>query len=209
MSLTFQLKDNELAFTSLILSKTTQVINRHINSVLDRMIADVRKIVVGAIETSPEVISMRGGDLQGDLGFSSPDYFIRNLLGALEESVNFIFQPFYPKGKTIQGKLVFHILSNDYNKILTESWASYDSNGYTIDWLKWLLTEGSNIVISNYQVIPDYRGVGRSRISIMGHGLGFRIPPEYAGTSEDNFITRSLFRAEYDLKVIIGHYLNI
>ena len=60
-----------------------------------------------------------------------------------------------------------------------------------LDWLNWLLTRGDDIIVGDYSFIQK-PGIGRSGLGAMTAGGVFRIPPEYSGTQDDNFITRTL-----------------
>lgn len=72
-----------------------------------------------------------------------------------------------------------------------------------IHWLDWLLTKGNEIIISEYRVLYKHTSASRTGEAIMVElqsgmynrtfgSSGFRIPPEFAGTIENNFITRAL-----------------
>ena len=60
-----------------------------------------------------------------------------------------------------------------------------------LDWLNWLLTRGDDIIVGDYSFV-ERTGSGRSGLGDMVAGGMFRIPPEYSGTGDDNFITRTL-----------------
>ena len=59
-----------------------------------------------------------------------------------------------------------------------------------LHWLDWLLKRGDNMIISNYQYNPQ-TGLGRSGLGNMVGGGSFRVPPQFSGTVDDNFITRA------------------
>ena len=61
-----------------------------------------------------------------------------------------------------------------------------------LHWLQWLLEKGDTIIIDSYEYSPR-SGFGRSGGGSMKLGGSWRVPPEYAGTPENNFISDSLF----------------
>jgi hypothetical protein len=68
--------------------------------------------------------------------------------------------------------------------------------GGDVTWLTWLLTKGTQVVIGDFYVFDDPEGTTRAG-SVMQktskkHPDGFRIDPGFAGTEEDNFVTRAL-----------------
>lgn len=68
-----------------------------------------------------------------------------------------------------------------------------DATGLTVKgpplpWLSWLLTEGDNFIIVDFHYSES--SIGRSGYAgIMKKGGRWRVPPEYAGTISDNFLT--------------------
>lgn len=72
--------------------------------------------------------------------------------------------------------------------------AKYYSNGNLIDWLTWLLFGGVEVVVEDYKVLYK-AGRGRSEMGIMAGPNGyftFEVDPQYAGTINDNWVTRTL-----------------
>ena len=59
-------------------------------------------------------------------------------------------------------------------------------------WLDWLITEGDKPIVKGYKYVNDV--IGRSGQGIMKqqNGESWRVPPEFAGDINDNFITRAL-----------------
>jgi hypothetical protein len=60
-----------------------------------------------------------------------------------------------------------------------------------LHWLQWMLIRGDETIIVGYEYNPQ-TGLGRSKLGNMKKGNSFRVPPQYAGTSDNNFITRAL-----------------
>lgn len=94
--------------------------------------------------------------------------------------------------------LIVEMVKDSYDDILSIPEASFIQT-YTnkepkeIKWLDWLLTKGNTIVVADYCVWytpgnPNSRSGG----AVMAKPGSFRIPPAYAGTLNDNFITRAL-----------------
>ena len=89
--------------------------------------------------------------------------------------------------------------------LLDKGFGAYDSNGNTVDWLRWLLTAGDTIVIADYQVMKE-KGTplkgSRSGYALMVSpkmSKGFRVDPNHSGTIDDNWITRALIATEIDM----------
>lgn len=75
--------------------------------------------------------------------------------------------------------------------------------GDVLPWLDWLLTFGDTSIIFNYHVIPK-SGLGSFRSpkpSRSGYGImipkgSWRVPPEFAGTTQDNWVTRAFTHSQ-------------
>ena len=99
-----------------------------------------------------------------------------------------------------QPRNLINLLSLPEARIITEK-------GTSLDWLKWLLTMGDTPIIFGYDFLPT-PGQGRSRGGTMVGGSMWRIEPKFAGTINDNFITRSISGKEKILEQILTRLLK-
>ena len=96
-------------------------------------------------------------------------------------------------------------IKSDYSDVLSMDAAAFQSittrkgphqgQKHEIEWLRWLLTKGQEYVVKQYVFTEKIE----SKVS-RGGGLmipkkaaaGWRVPKEYSGTMDDNFVTRAL-----------------
>lgn len=113
------------------------------------------------------------------------------------------------------GGIGLTVLKDGIQPILSLPMGSYQSKGGKVDWLDWLLTAGTSEVISGYRVMYGFFDTSRTGQAIMvkSKTKGFSIDPDYAGTENDNWITRSLKRVEGNIsnlfQKVIKDYINI
>lgn len=90
------------------------------------------------------------------------------------------------------------------------STGSYDSNGHSIDWMDWLLNRGSQVVVSGFEsVFAVAASKSRSGLGFMlKTGGSFRVDPKFAGTKDDNFLTRMLIQSRQSIENIIKEEIN-
>jgi hypothetical protein len=69
-----------------------------------------------------------------------------------------------------------------------------------LHWLDWLLNRGDQIIVVGYEYNPQ-TGLGRSKLGNMKTGGSFRVPPEFSGTQENNFVTRALIGASQEKEI--------
>lgn len=73
--------------------------------------------------------------------------------------------------------------------------------GASLDWLNWLINLGTSTVVFGFSYTPATDG--RSGGGTMEQGGTWRVPPQYAGTIDNNFITRTLEDHEKEIKTIL------
>lgn len=106
--------------------------------------------------------------------------------------------------------LRFVMIKADYSDVLELDAATFESittrpgpyrgQKHKIEWLRWLLLEGRKYVVKEYIFTEKLSGKRGGGLMIPKKGAGWRIPEAYAGTIEDNFLTRAI--DEYLDKII-------
>lgn len=158
-------------------------------------------VLVGdAIRNAPEANSLLGGQLQGELGVVA----VAEAIAAISESVQ--------KGVFVvatEKSLQVGILRADLSEVLALAQGRFVSEGgYSIDWLEWLLTAGKELVVADYVFFAGERNRSRTGLGVMKKGQGWRVPPRFAGTAQDNWLTRAISTLEDDLPRVILEEIN-
>ena len=160
----------------------------------------LRAPITAAIIRSPEITSLQGCTLAGELGLppSLQRFAPKVIVDAVINSIGAVVVPVKRSGKTLVGGLNITCQPADFRNLLglPISPIKYLSKKHkeqvSLDWLDWLLYRGDQIIVSNYRVVRG--GHGRSGIAKMKPkgGSMWRIDPSFSGTVDDNFITRAL-----------------
>jgi hypothetical protein len=100
----------------------------------------------------------------------------------------------------LKGGIEVNFQPSNFVNLLSLSEGHIVFNGGDLHWLDWLLKRGDNIIVVNYQYNPE-SGLGRSGLGNMIPGGAFRIPPEYSGTDDDNFVTRALIGTQQEKQI--------
>lgn len=176
-----------------------------LRSTIDRLLVKIRPSLVEYIENklrkdpSDTYYSLDIGQLRRDFGFRPGENVGERVVKAVSSSIQ--LNALGPTSASLGG-IRLSLLKGGIEFLLDKDFGAYDSNGNTVDWLKWLLTAGDTIIIADYEVI--YKDTPRSR---SGYALmispkmskGFRVDPAYSGTIDDNWITRALAATEVDM----------
>lgn len=181
-----------------VLDAAAAQLNNSIKRVVPKIQSEIADLVAQYVSECPEVQSMRGGDLQAELGFISPEHFINGLLAGIKGSVYVEFTPYKVVINSFVGGLSVNVFPEGFREILLLEVATYPSNGYTIPWLQWLLEAGTDIVVADYRIEYGNFPNSRSKMAHMTSGGSYSIPAQYAGRPNDNFITRALDRPDVE-----------
>jgi hypothetical protein len=100
----------------------------------------------------------------------------------------------------VTGGFSIDMIRSDFSDILSLSAATItdDISGSVVPWLQWLLLDGSKILIRDYAVQfgPNSRSRTGNAIMISSEKQNWRVPSEFAGTVNNNWITRAIDRLD-------------
>jgi hypothetical protein len=105
----------------------------------------------------------------------------------------------------LEGGIIFYFQPDDFKNLLDLPEANIQTISANLPWLDWLLNQGTRTIVSGYEYKPD--NSGRSGGGKMVLGKAWRIPPEFAGNSNNNFITRALENKDSELLPILQDML--
>jgi hypothetical protein len=154
---------------------------------------------------------------------TSIDYFLlkkkrnRVELGITEEQLNLAMSEV---SKIIVGSIRVEITSNPgglklyfdertlYLIKVLPSGEYISENGHLVQWLDWLVTAGSRVVVEGHH-FTDSPGEGRIGGGVMWKGGVWRVPLEIRGDQEDNFVTRIMDKKTKEMyRLMRGHLLG-
>lgn len=161
--------------------------------------SSIKALVVEALSTCPEILSLQNGKLKYDFGLS--DDPTSDIIYAIANSTYVSFRDFSLKlsGSTVA--LNIFIQPSDFQNLLSLPAASVvTEKGESLPWLEWLLTAGDAIIVNSYHVQYQSSPSSRSGGAIMVPNGIFKVDSSFSGTEDDNFITRSLNK--YQAKIM-------
>jgi hypothetical protein len=155
---------------------------------------------------SPELRAVAYGPLKGDFGIPKGQEVseTNKIIDAVLRSIHVEIIPF---DNRLRGGLEIRIQPTDFQNIFARIDPVITEKGERLDWVRWLLERGDDIVVAKYHVVPDSSGRSRSGDALMSQGGMFRVRPEYSGTLDDNAITRVFKGKGLELaKMIHSHF---
>lgn len=154
-----------------------------------------RMLASSWIMEQPEIESLVSGYLAGAFGLyaGTNDAIVNSISNAVGSSV---FVNVNPIGaKFTDGGITINFQPSDFINLLSLPQGHVVYEGGDLHWLKWLIQLGDSMIVVDYSYFPK-SGAGRSKRGSMKKFGTFRVPPEFSGTLEDNFITRALTSPE-------------
>lgn len=169
----------------------------------------LKSVLIEAITSSAEYLSLTGGTLRGELGLQDP-FVIDAIIEQWAEGIQVTYKP-----KPFFGVIKIGMIESSYSDVLTMPEASYTyipthptfSNGI-IDWLSWLLLKGSDPIIKEHEFALSNNGRTGLGIMVERKGKIWSVPAEFAGTATDNFVTRALEGIEEDMQAVIQREIS-
>ena len=200
---TFQETDTEILLK--IRTEAAKVIGIRLQRTVKPITILVKSELARAVSEQPEYNSIIGGILRHEFGI--PDGISR-LSQIVDIWVDSVSVKLINSGALATPMVTIEIraVPSDYQDVLRHHAASLTTEkGDILEWLSWLLIEGSNPAI-----IPDYstfRGRGRASEGgiglIMKFGGQWGVPSIFQGDQNDNFVIRAIQQIEPVLETSI------
>ena len=92
---------------------------------------------------------------------------------------------------SLKGGIEVNVQPSNFTNLLSLGSGHLVYDKGDLHWLSWLLTFGDSIIVVGYEYNPE-TGLGRANLGNMVEGGSWRVPPEFSGTIQNNFITRAL-----------------
>ena len=187
-------------------------IKNHINKAITQIgngpTSKIQGLIRYAITSQPEWQSLRDGKLQQDFGL--PDgHNIDSLLSIWANEFVLKVTPCKIFSGQITGNVSLSLIEDTYSAALSNTVSEIQSKGGTVFWLQWLLLAGNNVLVKDYSVVYNLNSISkkysRSGEALMKFKSGetFKVDARFAGTDDDNFITRGLKNIENDIMDIL------
>lgn len=176
--------------------------NKTLSQNVARVYRELQPLISSALMSSDEIKSLSSGILRIDFGLTSDPS--SSIVSAIVSSLNIQIQKAKSTASGIKGGLLITMQPIDYNNLFSLPVAEQmTAKGASLPWLQWLLTFGQQIIVANFGV--EYgAGKGRSGGGYMAvDERPFKVSSQYAGTVDDNFITRAVDGISPQIKGVI------
>lgn len=190
MSLSIELLDSVSSIEGKINAAMAEEINKTLSRNLSKITQDIQALIPKWINQQPEINAILSRELVGAFGtLLSPQSIVNAIIDSVSSSMSVSLKRY--NNKLSGGGLDINIQPDNFANLLGLSEGHTIYSGGDLHWLEWMLLRGDEIIVVGYEYNPK-SGIGRTRLGNMVSGRGFRVPPQYSGTIDNNFITRAL-----------------
>jgi len=194
-NLWLEILDTDTQISNNILMGIAEDFNNRIVSQKNKIRDEIAEGVVNLIRTTDTYLSLISGDLAKHFGLPIDDR--QNMVDSIVQTVGNNLEIEHKIVKVRAGNFTggvnIGVVIKDYSDILSMSEAIVTSEkGTDLPWLSWLLLSGDRIIISTHDV-SFLTGKGRSGGAIMvkKSARAWRVPSEYSGSINANWLTRT------------------
>ena len=189
---TINILETDSQIQSMINAAMAPLVNKHFNSKIPQIVKESREMAQSWISSQNVITSLLSASpesLAGAFGVSPSQVssIVGSIVGAVSNSISVEVKKF---DQNLRGSLSINFQPAEFSNLISLRQGHTVYDGGDLHWLKWLLTLGSAPIISNYDYVAS-AGDGRSGLGVMKVGGSFRVPPEYAGTMNNNFVTKA------------------
>jgi hypothetical protein len=205
MKFSLRLLETNDQIAKLIMDELKIIIDKAISKALPTISSQIKILVSESLRNQPEYSSLMTGTLKAELGIAEATS-INSVIDALIETLSVQRNAITVTNKGLSGGFVLTMMkSDDMNGVIYTDQASVrDASGYSLPWLEWLLLKGNEILVKNYEVSYFPSPYSRSGMAIMiPSSNSWRVPPQFAGTENDNWTTRAINSVEDSVYKII------
>lgn len=202
MTITLKLLESVDQIESNILSALATQFNSSMKSNASKILNSIKLLIPSWISNQPEMQSLLSGNTQslvGQFGITiAPSTIVNTIITSIVNSCSVSIVPYNNKLKN--GGIEINIQPDDFSNLLSLPQGHSIYRDGDLHWLDWLLNKGDQVIIVGYEYNPK-TGLGRSKLGNMKSGGSFRVPPEFSGTSDNNFVTRSLVGSSQEKEI--------
>jgi hypothetical protein len=201
MSISLQITDSVKQIEQRVNKAIADLANELLSNNLPSIHGSIKSLIPSWINSQPEIGSLLSSDpmsLAGQFGIKDSTLNIVNSI--INSVVNATEIKLIRYSSSLRGGLEINFQPANFSNLLSLSEGHSIYNGGDLHWLDWLLKRGDSIIVMNYQYNPK-TGLGRSGLGNMVPGNSFRVPPQFSGTENDNFITRAFLGQDQEKQI--------
>jgi len=192
---------NKQAFIRDIIDETGRIMEKNFISLSNRVLLKIQALVPQWVMESDEISDLRNReDIWAQLGIPNDmlNVVIQDIARLSATTIGAKFVKRRSGTGYAIGRIEIFMFPSAMGRFLSLKSGKYiTEKGVEIPWLKSLLLDGTQILVTDFTYVPgDFSDNENNRtgkgMMIESPGSYWRIPSQYSGTLQNNFITRSI-----------------
>lgn len=211
ISINFKLKQSNSTIEKNILKALKPDVEVYFGNVFSKINNQLSDIVINAIKAAPEYGSLLNGDLMAEFGIPDSSSRLNTILD-FWKNIKFEYKRTSIKNNKLEAKFILNMIRSDYADVLSLPESSFITEKRSeLNWLEWLLLFGKKTIIKDYTVVLGPSPRSRTGMALMrGVKNGkWSVPSEFAGTKNNNWITRAIDSVDDQINKLLLESLKI
>lgn len=202
--LAIELIETDIEINRKIREALIKKVDRVMSTAVNKVTNPIRNIVKQKLLEQPEVRSLDGGILAAEFGLPDGGRRIEDIINFWVNNIIVSKKKATASRGQINAGLTINMIRRDFEDVLGLNSARITTEkGQELPWLEWLLKFGDRVIIRDYTVFFGGNGRRSSRsgkaVMVRSNSKSWGVPSAFAGTIDDNFVTRALEEIEDDI----------
>lgn len=198
------LVESDAQINQSILNNLAPLVQKKIDQAIPKIINEAKVLIKNRLIFQQEYYSLTSpnGKLRLEFGIAEVS-LVDNAIDAFLDTLFISNNKIIVKGRGLSGGFSLNFMPISAISSIANAFSVITEKGQSLPWLKWLLLDGIDLIVKDYDVIFGTFPSSRTGGAIMVESKkSWRVPPEFAGTIEDNWIIRSIDGIEKNISSI-------
>lgn len=193
-----------------ILEALLPQVEKYLKKLFNKVSEQIKVVVIEAIKQAPEYQSLLTGQLKAEFGLPDSEARVNSIINVWNNLTVEYKDTKISRG-SLYGGFKISMIPKDFSNVLTLEASSFTTEkGTQLNWLEWLLLFGNKTIIKDYTIQLGPNPRSRTGMAIMKGQLAgkWSVPNSYAGTANNNWITRAIDSADDAINEILSKALT-
>lgn len=193
-----------------ILEALLPQVEKYLKKLFNKVSEQIKTTVIEAIKSAPEYQSLLTGQLKAEFGLPDSESRVNSIIN-IWNNLTIEYKDTKISRGSLYGGFKISMIPKDFSDVLSLEASSFTTErGSELNWLEWLLLFGNKTIIKDYTVQLGPNPRSRTGMAIMKGQLAgkWSVPGSFAGTSNNNWVTRAIDSADDAINEILSKALN-
>lgn len=187
-------------------------VETYFKNVFSKVSSQIQNLIINSIKNAPEYDALLNGQLKAEFGLPDSDSRV-NFILEFWRNIQVTYYPVKIKNNsTLSANFIINMIKSDFSDILSLGASTFTTEkGSELNWLEWLLLFGNQTIIKDYEVVLGSNPRSRTGLAVMKGVISgkWSVPSEFAGTVNNNWITRSIDSVDGEINKLLLDSLRI